>query len=209
MNDSQDDCIHVFRTRGDKLVCEKCGTIAHGAADIVNKRKTASDISFDDYLLIMLYLLPEHRSTSETKLQKEIFLIDREGPKIVTKPPRAGFVPHKYGPCSQDVYLGLDVLEQNGYIIRSTDPDLESKENSLTPRGITKAEELILKLDSTLIDQLKKFVNNFDSFQSRALLRYVYNLYPIYTVNSEIKDKVVKKGGKLDAEKTENSRSSR
>lgn len=193
------DCEHVFVKSGEGEECRKCGMRVTDARDLAAKRLKEASIGLTDHILILIYLLPNHTSTADTRLMKEIFLTEREGPKLYPKPPTAGFRPDRYGPCSNNVYMALYALAYQGLVKRVPGAIENSKATILTPDGLVRAKKLIERLDQKSVEEFVQYLEGLDSLDLHHLLRYVYTRYPTYTFKSAIKDKVLK-GGERNAE---------
>lgn len=134
-----------------------------------------------------------------TKLQKLLFLIEKEteffeecGDDLAFE-----FYEHKMGPFSENVYEELRFLQQLNAIEtqpmegEDEDPDaLTNKVFTITPKGEKIAAELASQLDDEYNEELAGLVAKYNSMDLTELLRCVYNDYPDYTTESEIKDEL-------------------
>jgi DNA-binding PadR family transcriptional regulator len=134
-----------------------------------------------------------------TKLQKLLFLIEEEteffeeyGDEIAFE-----FGAHKMGPFSEHVYEELRFLQQLNAIEtepmegEDDDPDaLTNKVFTITPKGEKIAAELASQLDEEYNEELAELVAEYNPMELTELLRRVYNEYPDYTTESEIKDEL-------------------
>lgn len=127
------------------------------------------------------------------------------------------FVPFRMGPWSQEVYDEVDFLESLGLIEKKTRgkrseadlahddalfnnlvldkyqktmaiSDSEAEVFQLTPQGRTKALQIYNRLPTEEKEKLISLKRRFNRMNLRQLLRYVYEKYPAYTTESEIKD---------------------
>jgi hypothetical protein len=65
----------------------------------------------------------------------------------------------------------------------------------LSPQGLKRIQELVEKGDyQPVVDGIRKIKSRYGNHSLMDLLRYVYTKYPEMTTESEIKDKVLKKG---------------
>lgn len=191
----KDACRHEFVATDDGEECEVCGVKAIDAKKLAARQLEKSGLTLEDHLLVLLYLLPEHMSAADTKIMKELFLVEREGPRLLSSIPRAGFVPHRFGPCSRNVYEAIDNLQKKGEILRAKDSISKSKEITLSEKGMSRATALLRRFESDKIEALRSYLLKLETLDQRALLRYVYTKYPTYTSKSEIKRKILKNGG--------------
>jgi DNA-binding PadR family transcriptional regulator len=149
-----------------------------------------------------------------TRLQKLLFLVEREGGVTVTQGPGFDFTPYKFGPVSKEIYDDLTKLENLEYISsepvaepsnverdefglsfeglmgdeESTDP-FEEKRYKITPKG----REWLTKrgLSTIEIEKIRKVKGKYGSLSLSDLLHHVYSRYPDMTTASEIKERVL------------------
>jgi len=71
----------------------------------------------------------------------------------------------------------------------------EERRFSLTPKGVAHVQKLIGSSDATpVVDSVRKVKSRFVNHSLSDLLHYVYKKYPEMTTESEIKDKVLRRG---------------
>jgi len=134
-----------------------------------------------------------------TKLQKLLFLVEEEteffeeyGDKLAFE-----FSAHKMGPFSKHVYEEIRFLQQLKAIETKPmegKPDVEGLTNKvfhITPKGEKIASELSNQLESKYDEELRALVEKYNPMELRDLLRYVYEEYPAFTTESEIKDEIL------------------
>jgi uncharacterized protein YwgA len=149
-----------------------------------------------------------------TRLQKLLFLIEREEGVRSTEGPDFDFTAYKFGPVSKNLYDDLAKLENLGYIASESiaEPStVERDEYGLSFEGLmgeeepTEAfEERRYALTSSGIDWLKKrnfpeqdalkinkIKGRYGTLSLSDLLHYVYSRYPDMTTASEIKERVL------------------
>lgn len=134
-----------------------------------------------------------------TKLQKLLFLVEKEtdffekyGDEFAFE-----FNAHKMGPFSKHVYEEIRFLQQLKAI--ETEPmedvgDDDTLTNNvfhINPKGEKIARELSNQLESKYDDELRALVEKYNPMELRDLLRYVYEKYPSFTRESEIKDEIL------------------
>jgi uncharacterized protein YwgA len=182
----------------------------------------ADNIPFevDDAIVLLLgaptkYASLVDRVSGITRLEKLIFLLEKETPlgEELTENPR--FEPYNFGPFSQKVYQAIEVLSaaqlivDSGRIAQTEEDSWESDEiigdlpdNSFTTRDITLTgrgreyyEALIEELPSDTVESASILKDKFGSIPLRQLIRYVYTQYPDFTSKSVIKDRVLGKSG--------------
>lgn len=146
-----------------------------------------------------------------TRLEKLIFLAERETPirRWVTE--RADFRSHRFGPFSSKVYRAVDQLVAAG-LIQDSKAVSDSSEDSweaghvvigsdaepyitrdfeLTQVGERYYDALLRDLPEGAESTLQAFKSEFAPLPLRQLVRYVYQRYPEYTDQSEIRDDIL------------------
>lgn len=142
-----------------------------------------------------------------TRLEKLLFLAEREG----DLPPQVQsvfeFKPYDYGPYSKDVYEAAELLERFGLLKESrvyqgsgldemeevlVGADREGVERrfTLTENGRVVADEL-MKRHPGVAAALKIIKERFGRMSLQQLLQYVYTAYPDTAAKSRIRRKVL------------------
>lgn len=139
-----------------------------------------------------------------TRLEKLVFLLDRETDvgKLLTEKP--DFVAHNFGPFSAKVYQAVETLKSAGLITDSaslspTEEDSWESENvigqepdsayttrdfDLTPLGRKYYGALVAELPKATERELRTLKDRFAGLPLRQLIRYVYSRYPALTDKS-------------------------
>lgn len=147
-----------------------------------------------------------------TRLEKLVFLLERETPVRSWVTESADFRSHKFGPFSVKIYKAVEAL--SGYhLLEDSARASESEEDrweavnvlgadledpyttrtfKLTERGFRYYAALIKLLPPDAEDTLTRFKERFATLSLRQLVRYVYERYPEYTDKSEIRDQVLR-----------------
>ncbi|HEV2464288.1 MAG TPA: hypothetical protein VGT04_10805 [Acidobacteriaceae bacterium] len=156
-----------------------------------------------------------------TRLQKLMFLIEKEAGLQPTTGPDLEFTAYKFGPVSKALYDDLEKLENLGLLRSSpvsaaSDTELdeyglafddligeeeqeskgtfEEKQYSLTPRGLDWLESRIDKLrDESVLDGIRRVKGKYGALSLQDLLHHVYTRYPGMTSASEIKSRVLRR----------------
>jgi hypothetical protein len=168
-----------------------------------------------DLVLLMLWA-PTRSSRLDkqvpgiTRLEKLLFLLDREADaqKYVDAP--FTFRPYDFGPYSKEVYEAVEVLEAAGLVdedlVYSGDgvdtieshiagiqdePEGAERRFRLTEAGEDVAQLLARQAPQELIDKLSEIKNRYGGLPLRNLIHYVYSRYPAFAERSKIRDEVV------------------
>ena len=149
-----------------------------------------------------------------TRLQKLLFLVEKEAGVIADRGDGFDFTPYKFGPVSKGVYDDLTKLENLGYLASETvsEPSfVERDEYGLSFEGLMDDEDSTAAFDerrygltsqgrewlkrsgigSSDSDKIAKVKGKYGSLSLSDLLHYVYTRYPDMTTASEIKDRVL------------------
>jgi len=116
-----------------------------------------------------------------TKLVKLAFLLREETP-VGADRTFYGFVPYRHGPFSFGLYRELEALKRDGYV------EWGEKEFSLAARTMRSANEQIERLSSSHRGAVDSIVKKYEKRSRPALLRDVYQRYPWYALNSELRE---------------------
>lgn len=112
-------------------------------------------------------------SLEKTEFQKYLFLYTKICQPTDKKD--YNFVPYKYGCFSFQSYADVRNLEQAQYIIYNECIELKNKD-----------ADYISLLDNTDKNKIVKFKEIYSKYKGDDLIKYVYEKYPYYTLNSEI-----------------------
>lgn len=175
------------------------------------------EFDVDDAVVLLLGADPGPREKAGgiqgiTRLEKLVFLLDKEtdARSVMTEDP--DFEAHNFGPFSQKIYRAIDMLAAAGIVrdssaLSSTNDDQEeaasvigrdaasapysSRDLHLTPTGREYYEALLAELPPQFVAQANELRRRFAGWSLRELLRYVYKNYESYTDNSIIKDEIL------------------
>lgn len=147
-----------------------------------------------------------------TRLEKLLFLLERETPVRDWLTEKANFRSHRFGPFSAKIYQAVDTLAAAEMIRDSAksapttedrweavdvlmdDEDVDpytTRTFELTDRGQRYYRALLEELPPEAEQTLANFKNRFARLPLRQLVRYVYERYPQFTDRSEIRDEIL------------------
>jgi hypothetical protein len=148
-----------------------------------------------------------------TRLEKLIFLLERETAVRDWMTEKADFHSWRFGPFSSKVYEAADTLAAAGLIRDSANTARNSEDRweslnalmdeeevdpyttrtfELTERGAKYYGALLSELPPNAEDVLADFKKKFGRLPLRQLVRYVYERYPQFTDKSEIRDEILR-----------------
>lgn len=155
---------------------------------------------------------PQGHLEGVTRLEKLIFLLERETPVREWMTEKADFRSYRFGPFSSRVYEAVDTLAAADLLrdsARTSDDvadrwesvnalmdegDLDpytTRDFTLTTRGEHYYSALLSELPPNAEKVLADFKGKFARLPMRQLVRYVYERYPQFTDKSEIRDEIL------------------
>ena len=121
-------------------------------------------------------------------LMKEAFLFEKElSYDLDLSFDSLEFVPYKYGPYSKLLDETLDEMADL-LIINNSSRKYEIK---LNDKGKMEAKKLMETLPDDKINKIRFTRIGWDQWGNKGILKRVYTDYPVYIVNSQIKDDVL------------------
>jgi hypothetical protein len=145
-----------------------------------------------------------------TRLEKLIFLLERETPARSWLTEVADFRSDRFGPFSAEIYKAVDslwaygLLQDSARFAEDTEDRWESvnvvgkdvdayttRTFQLTERGKKYYAALVSELPGDAEEILRSFKDRFARLPLRQLVRYVYERYPEYTDKSEIREQIL------------------
>lgn len=148
-----------------------------------------------DLLLLLLYVYDRRPVAGLTRLVKLLFLAQMEGglPDDPLRVPGCApfdFVAHRFGPFTFDIYDEVEFLKSVGMMVGDDDDG----QFCITDKGCRFAEQRLLqRIPSDQIDGIEEVKKRHCDEDLDDLFCYVYTKYPMYTVRSEILDRVLRR----------------
>jgi hypothetical protein len=178
----------------------------------------SNPIEVDD-LIVLLLGAPSKRADLEdqihgiTRLEKLIFLLEKEEDVNNWLQESPEFESHNFGPFSSKIYQGVDSLVgygllEDSQVASTTSEDTWEAENllgtenpdqyaerrfHLTEKGKRYYEALRSELPSNVVARLGDFKDRLGGIPLVKLVRYVYQNYEDYTDKSVIRKKILGK----------------
>ena len=144
-----------------------------------------------------------------TRLEKLLYLADRETKVSGNVDGSFKFKAYNYGPYSKEIYEAVDVLEEAGLLretrvfegrsldeLEELDTSGEGREGverrfELTVRGKAVAK-MLSGQHPDVLKSLSQIKNKYAGMPLQALIRYVYSVYPEDATQSIIRDEVLR-----------------
>lgn len=180
-----------------------------------------------DVLMTLLYApgatgKPGEEIRGITRLEKLLFVLEKETPFGEYLKEEYNFEPYHYGPYSVEVFDQIEALEDAGLVETSTvetkhsvetydafqiELDVVTDESSLesvkqetkkltiyrlTDKGMKVGKAIFDSLSEEEKHKLHEIKSRFNSMSLQRLLRYIYTKYPEETEKSVIKEEVMK-----------------
>lgn len=115
------------------------------------------------------------------QVQKLLFLIDREIPRLVGGP-LFDFAPYDYGPFDKRVYETLEALAEPGLVIDQYRGTM--RVFSLTPSGQAKGDQFLNQLDEKASEYIRRASAFIRDLSFSQLVSSIYKAYPEMRQNS-------------------------
>jgi len=174
----------------------------------------APELDSTDLILLLLWAPTTSRRLQYevpgiTRLEKLLYLVDRETdvPSRLSEPFQ--FVPYDFGPYSREVYEAVEVLQAAGLLREEVIPSAEQLDSAetrivgldegetgerrfiLTDDGREVAGLLAKRAPAGLVETLSAIKEKYGKLSLRQLIRYVYSRYPESAVRSKIRGDVL------------------
>jgi len=169
----------------------------------------------DDAIVLILgaptkYPTLKDRLEGITRLEKLVFLLEKETEvgKLLTEDP--DFQAHHFGPFSAKIYHAVEILKAAGlleetgklsaspddswesaHIILGDDAQYSTRDFSLTDKGRKYYEALVAELPKDAVRAASKLKDQFGTLPLRQLIRYVYQRHGAFTERSKIREQVL------------------
>lgn len=137
--------------------------------------------------LALLYANDGQQIQGRTRMQKLVFLVQKEFDDTSALPGEYNYIPYDYGPFAKKLYADLDYLKDRGYIRESTETIEDGKVQynyQLTPEGREHIEQQPENKVNQILDLAEPIKQDFNRVSLPKLLDYVYSKYPDYAENS-------------------------
>lgn len=139
-------------------------------------------------LLLYIYLpIKKPNVVSPLQIMKGLFLIS-EQLKIKNF---YKFEPYLYGPCSFEVYQDINTLLTKNLITTIRAFPSYWAYYRITPQGAKEATQILQKTDQKILTKMKEIKKLVLSKSFFELLKYVYEKYPQYAINSIINTEAI------------------
>jgi len=138
-------------------------------------------------ILLCFIASPDIKPVSPIQIMKGMFLIKKE----LNVTDFYEFEPYLYGPCSFEVYRDLQQLVEENLVLSS--PSIRGwKYYIISSKGMETFKAISQIMDKDLLEGIIRIKKIIIKKSFIELLRYVYEKYPEYAVNSIINIEVLK-----------------
>lgn len=137
--------------------------------------------------LALLHASNEQDIDGRTRMQKLVFLIQKEFDDTDGLPGTYTYIPYDYGPFAKKLYDDLDYLKDRGLIKEQKETIEDGKVKyhyTLTPKGRDQLDQWSDDQVSAVLQRAEDIKDRFNSTPLPTLLDYVYTEYPEYAENS-------------------------
>jgi type I restriction enzyme S subunit len=162
--------------------------------EAANAEWIAEQVEFHEQLprLILLAFLRERANRAGRKareaailvtaMMKYAFLLQMEGNG---RRRLYQFVPYHYGPFAKDLYTDLEKLQEDGLV--TVDNDTDEDKTRIILADSAKADDALAFLPDDLKEDISAILNTYGDLDHNALLKTVYEKYPVYAKKSRIR----------------------
>lgn len=137
-------------------------------------------------VLLAALAAPERKSFYPVHLQKTLFLIDHQVPKLFSQ--RYAFEPYDYGPFDKDVYSDAEKLKTEGYVSIGQEPGNWHRTYRVTSAGFQRGQELLSQMPPESATMIRKIANIVTPLSFQNLVAGIYRAFPHMKTNSVFKE---------------------
>lgn len=175
-----------------------------------SSQRSKSELFAPDLILLLLVAptrvaKAKDRLSGITRLEKLLYLTDKETGAFSSVKDAFEFEPYDYGPFSKAVYEAVELLEQAGLLTDqrkveeqaldemeelaavNTDREGVERQFELTENGLAVAG-LLARENPAVAGELSKIKDKYAGMPLRRLIQYVYTRYPEDARRSKIRD---------------------
>lgn len=114
-------------------------------------------------------------------LVKEVFMFVKNKIEILNERPNLEFFPHHYGPYSREIGVEIKSMQKRGIV------EVSEQGVNLTSFGRKILNDIKADYDTETWNEIKEFRIGLDELGPDGIMRYVYQNYEEYTLNSKVK----------------------
>jgi uncharacterized protein YwgA len=135
-------------------------------------------------LLLAIFAAAGGRPYSPVQIQKAVFLVTRNLPRIVTEGEKYSFEPYDYGPFDRRVYNDAETLASQGLVEISQQPGTRWKRYSASDAGLSRGKDMLDQIQVSHKTYIESVSNWIRSLSFEQLVKAIYEAYPDTKVNS-------------------------
>lgn len=137
---------------------------------------------------LLLVLASTEKALTPVQLQKSLFLLEKTLPDGLLAEGYYEFVPYDYGPFDSAIYQDADMLANQQLVSIVPSPTGRWREYSIGRVGLHRIGQVQSELPETVRDYVRQLVEWVQTKSFSQLVRYIYDRYPEYKVNSVFQD---------------------
>ena len=137
---------------------------------------------------LLLVLASTEKALTPVQLQKSLFLLEKTLPDELIGDSYYEFIPYDYGPFDSSIYQDAEELADQ--LFTTIVPSMTGRwqEYGIRPNGLRRVEEVQTQLPEDVRAYVKNLVHWIQSKSFSQLVRFIYEQYPDYKVNSVFQD---------------------
>lgn len=138
-------------------------------------------------LLLAILAAAEGRSYTPVQIQKAVFLVTENLPKLVTEGRNYEFEPYDFGPFDVSVYNDATTLSSAGLAEISRVQNTGWKEYAASDEGIEVGQKILAQMSRERRDYIESVAKWVRKQSFGQLVKSIYEAYPKMKVNSIFK----------------------
>jgi len=135
-------------------------------------------------LLLAVLVAAKGHALHPAQIQKAVFLLDRNLPRLVDKGPGYHFVPYNYGPFDRNVYVEAERLRDAGDAIIAPAPNGRWYTYAASEAALSRDDVILCRLTAKHRQYLVSVVQWVLAQSFSSLVKSIYDAYPEMKENS-------------------------
>ncbi len=135
-------------------------------------------------LLLAMLACSEGRPYTPVQIQKALFLVSQQMPRLVDRRSRFNFEPYDFGPFDSDIYVEAEDLKKAGDVVIAPSATGRWSTYAVSDSGLQKARQLLDGLNAPTREYLHQVSAWVRSKTFSGLVKSIYEAYPNMKENS-------------------------
>ncbi len=139
-----------------------------------------------DWLLLVLD--STEKALTPVQLQKSLFLLEKTLPDEIVAEDYYDFEPFDYGPFDSAIYQDAELLANQHLVNIVPSSTGRWREYSIGKVGLHRVDEIQRELPENVQEYVRQLVQWIQTKSFSELVRFIYDRYPDYKINSVFQD---------------------